>query len=165
MELMENQYVSLVRLQVVQERILPYGKEKISSPICVASMARSLLENTDKECLLVIPVDVKSKPLGIEFAAIGGLNCVHAFAREIFKHAIVSNAFGVIIVHNHPSGEVLPSEEDWRFTRCMQEAGDLLGVELLDHIILGEEEKYFSMQETHRWNLREKYVCKGKEAS
>lgn len=82
----------------------------------------------------------------------------------IYKNALISNAFGVIIVHNHMSNNVHPSEDDWRFTRRMQDAGDLLGVELLDHIIIGDSEEYFSMRETHRWEFREKYVSREKEA-
>lgn len=165
MEVLKTKYVPLVRLQVVRERFLPYGQEKISSPEKVVKMVRRLLDGSDKECILAIPVDTKSKPLGIEFVAMGSVNCAYAFAREIYKHALISNATGVIIVHNHPSGEVMPSEQDWKFTREIQEAGDLLGVELLDHIIVGDEEKYFSMSETHRWEIREKYVSREKEAS
>lgn len=163
-DVLETKYVPLVRLQVVKERFLPYGKEEIAIPERVVKMVRRLLEGADKECLLVIPVDAKSKPLGVEFAAMGALNCAYSFAREIYKNALVSNASGIIIVHNHTSNDVVPSEDDWKFTRRMQEAGDLLGVELLDHIIVGEDEKYFSMHETHRWEFREKYMSREKEA-
>lgn len=165
MDVLKTKYVPLVRLQVVRERFLPYGQEEIASPEKVVKMVRRLLDGIDKECMLAIPVDTKSKPLGIEFVAMGALNCAYAFAREIYKHALISNAMGVIIVHNHPSGDAMPSEADWKFTRGIQEAGDLLGVELLDHIIVGDEEKYFSMSETHRWEIREKYVSREKEAS
>ena len=164
MDVLETKYVPLVRLQVVRERFLPYGKEEVASPERVVRMVKRLLDGADKECMLAIPVDAKSKPLGVEFVAIGAVNCVFSFAREIFKHALISNASSVIIVHNHPSGDVLPSEQDWKFTRGIQEAGDLLGVELYDHIIIGDDDKYFSMSETHRWEFREKYVSKEKEA-
>ena len=159
----ETKYVPLVRLQVVKERFLPYGKEELVVPEKVVKMVKRLLQGADKECLLVIPVDVKNKPLGVEFAAVGALNCAYSFAREIYKNAVASNAAGVIIIHNHTSNDVLPSEDDWRFTRRIQEAGDLLGVELLDHIIVGDDEKYFSMRGTHRWEFREKYVSREKE--
>lgn len=165
MDVLKTKYVPLVRLQVVKERFLPYGTEEIASPEKVVKMVKRLLEGTDKECILAIPVDAKSKPLGIEFVAMGAVNCAYTFAREIYKHALISNATGVIIVHNHPSGDVIPSEQDWKFTRGIQEAGDLLGVELLDHIIVGDKEDYFSMSETHRWEIREKYVSREKEAS
>ena len=88
----------------------------------------------------------------------------YAFAREIFKHALVSNASGLILIRNRPSGDILPSEQDWNFTREIQEAGDLLGVELYDHIIIGENDNYFSMGKTHKWEFREKYVSREKEA-
>lgn len=154
-DVLETKYVPLVRLQVVKERFLPYGKEEIVVPEKVVKMVKRLLEGADKECILVIPVDVRSRPLGVEFAAVGALNCAHSFPREIYKNALISNAFGVIIVHNHMSNNVHPSEDDWRFTRRMQDAGDLLGVELLDHIIIGDSEEYFSMRETHLWEFRE----------
>lgn len=165
MDLLETRYVPLVRLQVIRERFLPYGKEEIATPEKVVNVVKRILEGADKECILAIPVDAKSKPLGVEFVAMGAVNCAYAFAREIYKHALISNAVGLIIVHNHPSGDVLPSEQDWKFTRGIQEAGDLLGVELLDHIIVGENGNYFSMNETHRWEFREKYVSREKEAS
>ncbi len=165
MDVLETKYVPLVRLHVVRERFLPYGKDSFATSETVVKMVKRLLNGADKESLLVIPVDAKNKPLGVEFAAMGAVNCVYAFARDIFKNAIVSNATGIFIVHNHVSGDTLPSEDDWKFTRCMQEAGDLLGVELIDHIIVGEDDNYFSMHKTHRWEMRQKYVSKEKEAS
>jgi DNA repair protein RadC len=165
MDVLETNYVPLVRLHVVRERFLPYGKDSFATSETVVKMVKRLLDGADKESLLVIPVDAKNKPLGVEIAAMGAVNCVYAFARDIFKNAIVSNATGIFIVHNHVSGDVLPSEEDWKFTRCMQEAGDLLGVEVIDHIIIGEDDNYFSMHKTHRWEMRQQYVSRAKGAS
>lgn len=164
MNVLETRYVPLVRLKVVKERFLPYGSEEMVNPERLVRMVKRLLEGVDKECMLAIPVDAMSKPLGVEFVAMGAVNCVYAFAREIFKHALVSNASGLVLIRNRPSGDILPSEQDWNFTREIQEAGDLLGVELYDHIIIGENDNYFSMGKTHKWEFREKYVCREKEA-
>ena len=70
---------------------------------------------------------------------IGGLNTVAIEARELFKEPIKSSAAKIIIVHNHPSGSVIPSKNDIEFTKSMTKAGELIGIEIIDHIIIGGE--------------------------
>ena len=82
--------------------------------------------------------------------AIGSVNKAAVELRDIFKYAILSNAFGIIVVHNHPSGNPDPSSEDCVLTEKVQEAGGLLGIPLLDHIILGEEGNYYSFAENSK---------------
>ena len=144
-------YVPLVKIYMVKEKKLPYGKESIDHPQKVVKLARQLLNGVDKEHLLVIPVDAAAKPVGIEIVSIGSLNGAVLEPREVFKHAILSNAAGILIIHNHPSGNVIPSEEDCRVTERVRQAGDLLGIPVLDHIILGDEEMYLSMKEENYW--------------
>ena len=136
---MERQnYVPLVRLTMVKEKELPYGVKRINEPELVAELAGQILKDADREYLLVISVDARSKPLAVEVVSIGTVNVSLAEPREIFKHSILNNAAGIILVHNHPSGDCEPSREDRRLTKRIEKCGELLGIEMYDHAIIGD---------------------------
>lgn len=144
-------YVPLVHLEMVKERFVPYGVEgDIDTPEKAVGMANWILKNADKEHLLVISVDAKVKPVCIEVVGIGSLSVLHVEPREIFKHAVLSNASAIIMIHNHPSGDVTPSPDDIRITKRIKKAGNLLGINLLDHIIMGDED-YYSLKGMPEW--------------
>lgn len=156
MDVLNTNYVPLVRLHAVKERFVPYGVEgNINTPEKVVKMVSRLLKEADKEIMLAISVDAKNKPVGIEVVAIGSLNVAYVEARDLFKHAILSNASGILLVHNHPSGDVTPSVEDWNLTYRIMQAGALLGIELLDHIIIGDNEEFVSLSQTKEWKAKE----------
>ena len=155
MDLLEHCYVPLVRTYMVKERLLPYGKEEVCSPKKVVALVKRLLMNVDREYFIVISVDAKSKPVGVEIVSIGTVNATLVQAREVFKHAILCNATGIIMLHNHPSGSTNPSEEDWKVTRRMQRAGQILGVDVIDHIIVGDDNEYRSLAEEENYNADE----------
>ena len=117
-----------------------------------AAEVKELLDGADKEKMIVIPVDTKCRPVGIEVVAVGRLNQLASEPRDIFKYAITSNAYGIILVHNHPSGNCEASMEDKKFTETMREAGKFLGIELIDHVIVGEENTYYSIRENEQWD-------------
>ena len=143
---MERQnYVPLVRLTMVKEKELPYGVKRINEPELVAELAGQILKDADREYLLVISVDARSKPLAVEIVSIGTVNASLAEPREIFNHSILNNAAGIILVHNHPSGDCEPSREDRRLTKRIEKCGELLGIEMYDHVIIGEG--YYSFRE------------------
>ena len=84
----------------------------------------------------------------MNIVSVGALNNTEMQAREVFKSSILSNAAAFILVHNHPSGRLIPSKTDKISTQRMREAGNLLGIELLDHVIVGDKQgKYFSFRE------------------
>lgn len=149
---MENDYLPLVRLQVVKEKGILYGKEQICTPENAAELARKVVGMADREHVLVISVDARMYPAGIEITSIGTLDAALSSPREVFKHAVMSNAYGIIMVHNHPTGETEPSRKDWKNAKQMKKAGELLGIPLLDHVIVGEDGNYRSMAEMKRWN-------------
>lgn len=138
-------YVPLVRLTMVKEKELPYGGKRINEPELVAELAGQILKDADREYLLVISVDARSKPLAVEIVSIGTVNVSLAEPREIFKHSILNNAAGIILVHNHPSGDCEPSREDRRLTKRIEKCGELLGIEMYDHVIIGDG--YYSFRE------------------
>ena len=137
-------YVPFVRVRMVRERELPYAMEEINGPEKVAAFTRKFLAEADMEYLLVLSMDNAGKLTAIEVVSIGTVNAALAEPREIFKHAILANAAGIVMVHNHTSGRCVPSSEDMEISKRIEKAGKILGIPLMDHIIVGEG--YFSFQ-------------------
>ena len=144
------QYVPVVRICAVKDKEIPYGKETLASSEIVAEFCRELIRYADREYLLAIPVDTKMKPVGIEIVSIGKVNAIEVDIKNIFKYAIISNAVGMIIVHNHPSGEAEPSKDDIYFTKRLIQAGELLNVEILDSLVITDD-KHVSIKEQSNW--------------
>ena len=101
-----------------------------------------------QEHLRVILVDAKLQVIASLDVAVGSLNVARAVLRDVFRPAVRSNACGIVIVHNHPSGDPTPSREDLQFTRWAVVAGDLLGIKVVDHLVIGKE-GFASLKERH----------------
>lgn len=91
-------------------------------------------------------VDTKNKPIGLHMISRGSINSAIVGTREVFTAAVLNNAASVILMHNHPSGEPSPSQSDIDLTKRLVHAGEILGIKVLDHIIIGER-KYVSLKE------------------
>lgn len=104
-------------------------------------------ERLDREHFVVVLVNTKNCLVGVSTISIGTLNSSLVHPRELFKPAILAGAAAVILCHNHPSGDPTPSAEDVALTQRLREAGRLLGIEALDHVILGEAGRYVSLRE------------------
>jgi DNA repair protein RadC len=100
----------------------------------------------EKEHYYVMHLDTRNQVKMVELVTIGLLNSSLVHPRETFRRAIIAGSAAIIIAHNHPSGEVDPSDEDTKVTRLMLEAGKILGITMLDHIIFTKE-KYFSFKQ------------------
>lgn len=142
-----NKRVSIIKTVIVKEGSMLYGARHINTPSLAAGLARDMYEGTDRELLIVLALDAKCAPLSLELVAVGNINSCIVSPREIFKSAILSNAVHIIVFHNHVSGECTPSSEDIAITKRLIEAGELLGIPLLDHIIIGEGDSYLSLRE------------------
>lgn len=107
------------------------------------------LDGADRENMVVIMLNTKYKVIGINTAHIGSLDSTIIHPREIFKPAILSNAAAIVIAHNHPSGDAIPSRQDVEVTEKIKDAGEMIGIELLDHIIIGNKDTmdFYSMRE------------------
>lgn len=138
--------VGIIHLQVVKENRALYGMRRFSSPREVVEMVRPLLEKADREMVLVFSLSIKMEPYAVEVAAVGGLDNCSVDIRNIFKYSILANAAYIVCIHNHPSGDPEPSGEDVLLTQRIRDAGALLGLPLLDHIIVGEY-GYYSFEE------------------
>lgn len=138
--------ISIVSLKMVREGSILYNVRKICSPSDAVNLGRTFLEDADREALLVCCLDTKNQPQSLSVVSVGSLNSSIVHPREVFKLAIISNSASIIMFHNHPSGHVEPSDEDITITKRLKECGKLMGIELLDHIIIGSDQ-YCSLKE------------------
>ena len=99
----------------------------------------------DREQFVVLYLNMKLQPIGVEIIAIGGSYACNVEIKNVFKGAIVANAVAIAVAHNHPSGVPKPSEGDFTLTRQIAWAGEILGIRLMDHVILGED-VFYSMK-------------------
>ena len=119
------------------------GGVKAESPICdrperAEALLRPLIGSSDREHLVAILLDARQKVLGLNMVSMGTATASLVHPREVFKPAILAGASAMIVAHNHPSGDWTPSPEDKDATRRLQKAGELLGVPVLDHVIIGQ---------------------------
>jgi len=124
----------------------PEEKKAISSPTEAADLVRYDMSALEQEHLRVILLDTRNRLLGVVEVYRGSLNSSHVRVGELFKDAIRRNAASVIIAHNHPSGDPTPSPEDVSITRQIVEAGKLLDIDVLDHLVIGRG-RYVSLKE------------------
>jgi len=136
------QFIPRYRVTLVAEggHTAPYGALRDSA--AAAAALRPCFDGLDREQFLVCCLDAKNISIGVNIVSIGSLNLSIVHPREVFKPAILLNACAILAVHNHPSGDPTPSAEDRTLTTRLREAGDLLGIRLLDHLILGDDRLY-----------------------
>lgn len=111
----------------------------MDKPEQVADLLREDARGYEVEHFLVLLLNTRRRLIRVEPISQGTLDSIHVHAREVFKHAIVANAAAIVLVHNHPSGDPTPSEADIKVTRDLIRAGQLLKIEVLDHVILGRK--------------------------
>jgi DNA repair protein RadC len=138
--------ISIVSIKMVRESTTLYDIRRIETPKDVVELGKRFLEESDREQLLVCCIDTKNQPTAINVVSVGTLNSSIVHPREVFKPAILSNSASIILFHNHPSGDTTPSKEDVNITERIKESGKILGIELLDHIIIGND-SYCSLKE------------------
>ncbi|AKB36778.1 DNA repair protein RadC [Methanosarcina siciliae C2J] len=121
-------------------------KRKICSPKDVYSLMYPRMREQKKEKFITLYLDTKNQILKEEVVSIGSLNASIVHPREVFKSALLESSASVIMVHNHPSGDPSPSREDIMVTEKLVEGGKLLGIDILDHIIIGDG-RYVSLKD------------------
>ena len=132
-------YLNRVTVQLVSEKLPEY---KITDVIDAKEIASNYLRKYDRECFITLLLGGTNKVMAINEVAVGTLTNALVHPREVFKAAILANASGIILAHNHPSGEVAPSKDDIYLTERLREAGKIIGIEVLDHLIVGEYDCY-----------------------
>jgi len=140
--------INIYKLKMVKEDTVEYSDTTIKSPCDIVRLAREVLEMEEmaEENFIVICLNTKNKIAGVHTVSIGSLNASIVHPREVFKAALLNNASGIICLHNHPSGDPEPSREDIETTHRLVNAGNILGIKVLDHIIIGDG-RYISLKE------------------
>ena len=137
-------------IKCVRERSVSYEHDEgISSPQMLARIAHATIGNEDREHFLVIHLNAKHKVISTEIVSVGSLSACLVHPREVFKGAIVAGASVVGLAHNHPSGDTTPSPEDIALTKQLIQAGEILGIKVIDHVIVGDPFKHTSIRETN----------------
>jgi len=121
------------------------NREAIKTPTDVVSFVRNRLKDKKKEYFLAVMLDTRGQVIKTSEISIGSLDSSIVHPREVFKEAIAASAASVVFVHNHPSGDPTPSEIDIGLNKRLVEAGELLGIEVLDHIVIGNPD-YVSLK-------------------
>lgn len=139
-------------LEVVSVRLVRdspiLSETEINAPEDAVRLVGKELCDMDREVVCVINLRADRTPINCHFASVGALDYSMAHPRELLKTGILSNAAGMILCHNHPSGNLLPSEDDVKLTDRMQQVCGLVGIGLLDHVIVGgDNSRYFSFKE------------------
>ncbi len=130
--------INIVSIKMVKESSFLYQTRTISSPKDAYEMIKEQLEGLDREQFIIACLNTKNEPTNISVVSVGTLNKAIVHPREVFKTAILSNAASIMAFHNHPSGDTEPSQQDIQLTNRLYEVGELLGIKLLDHLIIGD---------------------------
>ena len=134
----------MYKCSLVKETMIDYGK--VGTAEDVANVMQSLTGDAPDEYVYMFALDTKGKIIGVHEISHGYLCGSVVHPREVFKRALLNNACAIILSHNHPSGDVTPSDDDIATTNRMIEAGKVLGVDMLDHIIVADG-MYCSLRE------------------
>lgn len=143
---MDNK-IDVVSVRLIKDAPI-YSDRPCISPKDVVALLGDIMCEFDRETVCIINLKSNMTVINVNFASVGCINQAMAHPREIMKAAILSNAANIIMIHNHPSGELMPSKEDVMITERMNWVCELMGIPLLDHIIVGGDNKeYFSFKE------------------
>jgi DNA repair protein RadC len=126
------------KVMLVRDKKIETDTKFINSSDDANKLLQSYLNGVDREHFVVILLNRKNGIIGINTVSVGDLSSSIVHPREVFKPAIVAGAASIIVAHNHPSGDPAPSRDDINVTKRLKEAGDILGINVLDHIIIGD---------------------------
>lgn len=130
--------INIVSIKMVKESSFLYQTRQILSPNDTYEMMKEQLQDLDREQFIIACLNMKNEPTNISVVSVCSLNKAIVHPREVFKTAILSNAANVLAFHNHPSGNTEPSQQDIQLTNQLYEAGELLGIKLLDYLMIGD---------------------------
>ena len=135
-----------VAIRMVEQPPL-YSKEPMNNPDAAIRVMNEFLSQMDRELFCIVNLQADLTPINMNIVSVGSLNEALINPREIFKSVILSNAHSMMLIHNHPSGNLTPSTSDIQTTARMQELGELMGISLVDHIITGRDGNYYSFRD------------------
>jgi len=125
-------------VRVVREPELPFPKSSVERPADALKLLKQGLAWEDREIFAAAILDARNQLIGINTVSVGTLNSSMVHPREVFRPAILMGAASIILAHNHPTGDPSPSREDIELTKRFRDAGEILGIEVLDHLIIAD---------------------------
>ena len=128
-----------LKLMLVKEA----SGEKMTNPVDIVK-SMQVEAKADRECFWVLHLNNANKIIEKELVSMGSVNATIVFPREVFKKAIVNGATNIITVHNHPAGGLVPSEQDKKVWKRLDESGEILGIKAIDHLIIVPDGNYYS---------------------
>jgi DNA repair protein RadC len=131
-------HIPIYKVQLIRDGSQPAYNKIIHRPVEVYEFLKDFLGGLDRENFVAVFLDSKNKVIGINTIAVGTLSYAPVHPREVFKAAILCNAVGVILAHNHPSGDPSPSSADLSVTKQLKEAGEIIGIDIIDHVVIGD---------------------------
>ncbi len=141
-----------MKLEVVERKVRQIWQDVCSEPLTSPNEVLAYLEtldiaSADREVFIVLHLDTRNRVVAHETTSIGSQNASLVHPREVFKAAILKGATSIILAHNHPSGDPAPSKEDIDLTHRLAEAGGLMGIQVLDHVVVAPPGESVSMKE------------------
>ena len=141
-----------MKLEVVERKVKQVWTDVVSEPLTSPGEVLTYLDSleiasSDREVFVVLHLDTRNRVVAHETTSIGSQNASLVHPREVFKAAILKGATSIILAHNHPSGDPAPSKDDIDLTHRLVEAGGLMGIDVLDHVIVAPPDGSVSMKE------------------
>jgi DNA repair protein RadC len=146
----EHTHIREVRVQYPKTE---HTRFTVSSPKDIADFVRTILPENSREHFFLLYMDVKNQVTGYSIMGVGGEDSCPVPNRELFQRALIVGAINIAIAHNHPSGSLQPSASDWSLTARIVAGAALLGIRLLDHVIVTEND-FVSLQEQRGWSVK-----------
>jgi DNA repair protein RadC len=143
--------VTRYRVALIREPDPDTSSELLSRPSAAARFFWKRLQDAPQEVMLAAYLDVHNRLIGWQQAFTGTLTAAKVEPRPLLQAALLANACAMVVGHNHPSGDPTPSGQDVLMTRRLAEAGEIVGVQLLDHVIVGERGRWVSLRERGAW--------------
>lgn len=149
---MKNNKLDVVSIRLKKERCL-MSNEPMNQPIVAVNTIGKYLAQMDREVICVVNLQADLRPINCSFVSTGVLDGAYSTPREILKSSILSNAHGILMLHNHPSNTLNPSRADIMMTDRMIQCCELLGISFIDHIIVGSNMgEFYSIRENSLMN-------------
>lgn len=139
--------VDVIRVGIIKEGSVLYGNRTATPAGTSYFMYDNFFKWADREQLYLICLNAKCEIQAVHLVSIGSIDTSVVHPREVFKAAILNNAHSILVAHNHPSDNLEPSRADINITKRLKETGDIIGIPLLDHLIVGSDGRYFSLKE------------------
>ena len=145
---MRRKFISVYRVSLVRDKHIKFEQTSLSNPSQAQNIIRNLINaqgQPDREQFCILLLDAKNKTIGLNIVSTGSLSSASVHPREVLKPAILANASAMILAHNHPSGELTPSQQDKAITKKIIQASEIMGIAVHEHLIISmDEDRYFS---------------------